>query len=66
VEIIKILAIESSAKPVSAAVCEDGKIIALSFQNSGLTHSRTLLPLIEDLLKNSDLSYDDISLVAVP
>jgi len=62
---VKILAIESSAKPVSAAVCEDGKIIAQSFQNSGLTHSRTLLPLIEDLLKNSDLSYEDIGLVAV-
>lgn len=62
---IKILALESSAKSVSAAVCEDGKIIAQSYQNSGLTHSRTLLPLIEDMLKNADLSYDDIGQVAV-
>lgn len=62
---IKILAIESSAKPVSAAVSEDGKIIAQSFMNSGLTHSRTLLPLIEDMLKNSDMTYKDIDLVAV-
>ena len=62
---IKILALESSAKSVSAAVCEDGKIIAQSYQNSGLTHSRTLLPLVEDMLKNADMSYDDIGLVAV-
>ncbi len=65
VEKIKILALESSAKSVSAAVCEDGKIIAQSYQNSGLTHSRTLLPIIEDMLKNADLSYEDIGLVAV-
>ncbi len=62
---IKILAIESSAKPASAAVCEDGKIIAQTYINNGLTHSRTLLPLIEDMLKNAGLSYDDIGLVAV-
>ena len=64
-ETIKILALESSAKSVSAAISEDGKIIAQSYQNSGLTHSRTLLPLIEDMLKNADLSYDDVGLVAV-
>ncbi len=62
---IKILAIESSAKPASAAVTEEGKIIAQSYINNGLTHSRTLLPLIEDMLKNAGLSYDDIGLVAV-
>jgi len=62
---IKILAIESSAKAVSAAVCEDGKIIAQSYQNSGLTHSRTLLPIIEDMLKNSEIKLLDIALIAV-
>lgn len=62
---IKILAIESSAKAVSAAVCEEGKIIAQSYQNSGLTHSRTLLPIIEDMLKNAELKLSDIGLIAV-
>jgi len=62
---MKILAIESSARAVSAAVCEDGKLIAYSYQNNGLTHSRTLLPLIEDMLKNSDIELADIGLIAV-
>lgn len=62
---IKILAIESSAKAVSAAVCEGGKIIAQSYQNNGLTHSRTLLPIIEDMLKNAEIKLSDIGLIAV-
>jgi len=62
---IKILAIESSAKAVSASVCEEGKIIAQSYQNNGLTHSRTLLPLVEDMLKNAEIKLSDIGLIAV-
>jgi len=61
---LKILAIESSAKAVSAAVCEEGKILAYSYQNNGLTHSRPLLPLVEDMLKNSDMRLTDIELIA--
>lgn len=42
---MKILALETSAKSVSAAVAEDGVILASAYQNNGLTHSRTLMPL---------------------
>ena len=49
---------------MSAAVCER-RLIAYSYQNSGLTHSRTLLPLIKDMLKNSELELSDIGLIAV-
>ena len=60
-----ILALESSAKPASVAVCRDGALIGQYFQNSGLTHSRTLMAMAESLLKNLDLSISDIELVAV-
>ena len=60
-----ILAMESSAKPASVAVCLDGELLGLYFQNSGLTHSRTLLSMAESLLKNLDLSVSDIELVAI-
>lgn len=60
-----ILALESSAKAASAALSRDGRLLAQCFQNSGLTHSRTLLPMAEDLLKNAGLSYQDIDAVAV-
>ena len=42
---MKILALESSAVSASVALTEDDKLIAQSFQNCGLTHSRTLLPM---------------------
>ena len=47
-----ILALESSATTCSAALCRDGELVAQSFQNSGLTHSATLMPMAADLLKN--------------
>lgn len=59
------LALESSAKAASAAVFEEEKLLAVSVSNAGLTHSRTLLPMAEDLLKNLDRSVKDVGLVAV-
>ena len=49
---MKILALESSAVSASVALTEDEKLVAQSFQNCGLTHSRTLLPMVENLLAN--------------
>ena len=60
-----ILAFESSAKAASVALCRDGRLLAQSTQISGLTHSRTLLPMAEDLLKNTGLSVQDLDLLAV-
>jgi tRNA threonylcarbamoyladenosine biosynthesis protein TsaB len=62
---VKILALESSAVAASVALTEDDILLAQSFQNSGLTHSRTLMPLCEDLLKNMELTLDDVDLIAV-
>lgn len=59
------LALESSAKAASAALCDGDELIAQSIQTSGLTHSRTLLPMAEDLLKNSDYKLSDLELIAV-
>ena len=60
-----ILALESSAKAASAAVARDGTLLDLEFQNSGLTHSRTLLPMAEEALRQSGLTLRDIDAVAV-
>ena len=62
---MKILALETSAKAVSAAVSEDGKILCAGYQDTGLTHSRTLMPIVESILKNTNLSMKDIDAVAV-
>lgn len=62
---MKILSIESSAKAASVALCEDKALILQYFQNSGHTHSRTLLKMAEDLLNNIGLSVQDLDIVAV-
>ena len=62
---MKLLALESSAKAASCAVLEDGEVLASAWQATGLTHSRTLLPMVEDMLANSELSIADMDAVAV-
>ena len=60
-----ILGIESSAKAASVALWRDGELLAESFQRTALTHSRTLLPMAEDLLRNAELTIHDVDCVAV-
>jgi len=62
---MRILALETSTKACSAAVTEDGQVVASSFQCSGLTHSRTLMPMVESMLKNAGLTVSDCDAVAV-
>lgn len=62
---MKTLALETSAKSVSVAVTEDGKVLAASYQNTGLTHSVTLMPLLDGMLQNAGLTLGDMDLLAV-
>ena len=61
---MQILAFETSAKAVSVALVEDGALIGEYFQNSGQTHSRTLMQMAEDLLRNCDRTVADVDAVA--
>lgn len=61
---MKILAIDTSAVCASVAVTENGKVLAESSVNTGLTHSRTLMPMIDGMLKNSEISLDEIDFFA--
>lgn len=59
-----ILAFETSAKAASTALLEDEKLLGESYQNSGLTHSVTLLKMAEDLLASCDKKVEDVTAVA--
>lgn len=59
------LAFESSAKAASVALCDGEKLIAQTTQNCGLTHSVTLLPMAEALLKTGGYKLSDVELFAV-
>ena len=39
--------------------------VGQSYQNSGLTHSRTLLPMVRDMLANSQLTLEQVDVIAV-
>jgi tRNA threonylcarbamoyladenosine biosynthesis protein TsaB len=59
------LAFETSAKAASVALTQDGKLLAESYQNTGLTHSQTLMVMAEDVLKSSGKTTGDVTAVAV-
>jgi len=75
-----ILAVETSAKPVSVAVYDtggegmdcnvsrndgSGKLLGMYFQNNGFSHSRTMMCLVQSLLENLELKLSDIDLISV-
>ncbi len=62
---LKILAIDSSAKTASVAVTDDKKLISECFVNAGLTHSRTLMPMVDNALRQADMKIEDIDAFCV-
>jgi tRNA threonylcarbamoyladenosine biosynthesis protein TsaB len=61
---MKILSLDTTAEVCTAAICEDKRLIAEMTVNTGNTHSQTLLPVVEQLLKISETSFDDIDCYA--
>ena len=61
---MKILAMDASGQACSVAVY-DGKLVGEDYQNNGLTHSGTLLPMADALLARLSISPREIDAVAV-
>ena len=59
-----LLAIDTSAVSASVAVVQDDCVRSLCSVNAGLTHSRTLLPMIDAALQNSETALSDIDAFA--
>ena len=59
-----IFSIDSSALVASAALCDGDKLIAEITADNGNTHSETLLPMVETLLKISNKTISDVELFA--
>ena len=58
-----LLSVDASAVTASAALTEDGRVIKSEFINKGLTHSETLLPLIEKVMDGK--TYNELDAIAV-
>ena len=61
---LRLLAIESSGNVASVAILEQGKIIAEITMNHKKTHSTTLLPMIDQILKMCERTMDDFDGIA--
>ena len=57
-----ILALDSTAQVGSVALCRDETLIAEYTLNTGHTHSETLLPMVESVLKIAGYTVDDVDL----
>ncbi len=62
---MKILALDSSAKSASVALLDNNKILGSFFINTSLTHSQTLVPMIDAVLKNTNTNINNVDLFAV-
>ena len=60
-----LLAFETSAKAASVALFDGEALLGESYQNTGLTHSQTLMVMAEDLLKQCNHAPADVQAVAV-
>ena len=61
---MRILAVDTSAVCACVAVTENGKILSESSINTGLTHSRTLMPMIDSVLKNAEIDINTVDVFA--
>ena len=62
---MKILALESSGLVASVAVMEDGQTVAEYTVNYKKTHSQTLLPMLDEVAKMTELELDSVDAIAI-
>lgn len=61
---MKILAIDTSSKNATVAIAEDEKKLIELNNADEKTHSQKLMPMIDEAFKKTNLSLDDINLIA--
>lgn len=62
---MKILAIDSSGLVASAAIIEEDTMVAEYTINHKKTHSQTLLPMIDEIVKMTDTKLEEIDAIAI-
>jgi len=62
---MKILAVDTSATAASVCLATEDKILGEFYTNTALTHSQTLVPMAEQVLKTTRTDMDEIDYFAV-
>ncbi len=60
-----LLALDTSATPVSCAILRDGRVLASYYAHVGLTHSQTLMPMVEHTLRLAGITVSQLDALAV-
>ena len=61
---MKILAVDTSATAASVCLATEDKILGEFYTNTALTHSQTLVPMAEQVLKTTRTDMDEIDYFA--
>ena len=61
---MKILGIDTSSKRCTTCILEDNNVIAELHSDDEKTHSQTLMPLIDKMFTKTNLTLNDIDLLA--
>lgn len=61
---MKILAVDTSSSVCAIALMEDSNLIKENILDNGKTHSENFMPLLDKTLKESNVTLDDIDLIA--
>ena len=62
---MKVLGIDTSSNATSIAVIEDNKLICEYTVNTKTTHSQKLMPMIENMLKISEINVNDMDMISI-
>ena len=62
---MKLLSLDCTAGPASVAIVEEGKVVSTAYANVGLTHSQTLVPMVESALRCANLTLPEIDRFAI-
>ena len=62
---MNILAVDTAGKTVGVALLQDDRLLYECYLDAGMTHSETLMPLIDNCLKFCGMGCKDIDLYGV-
>ena len=62
---MKILGLDSSGQAATVALADDRRIVAEYTVNNGMTHSQTLLPMLEEIRQKVNLDLQTVDAIAV-
>ena len=62
---MKILALDSSGMVASAAIAQDEILLAEYTVNYKKTHSQTLLPMVDEIVRMTELDLETVDYIAV-